>query len=71
MKDVYTYAVDLPPSVREMVVPTDDGYTVYTNSRHSIEAQREALRHAEKHIRRNDWEKEDARQIETEVHHAD
>lgn len=68
MTDVYIYSVNLPPQVSEVVTPTGDGYTVYVNARHTIEAQRQALEHARRHILSADFEREDVQKIEAEGH---
>lgn len=68
MTEVFVYPVNLPLKVREMVVPSEDGYTVYLNAMHSTEVQLAALHHALEHIQQLDWEKPDAIQIEADAH---
>lgn len=55
-------------SVREMVTPCFDGYTIYINARLSDLGQSEALNHAMWHISNNDFEKEDVQTIEHLAH---
>lgn len=46
----------------------DGGYTVIINSDLCQRKQREAYRHAMKHIKENDFEKADVQTIEAEAH---
>jgi len=68
MDDFFTYYVDMPDNISEMVTPCYDGYTVYINSRISEEKQHKALSHALRHIRNNDFNKTDVNSIESEAH---
>lgn len=70
MDNVYIYIVDLPDRVDEMVTPCFDGYTVYLNARLTYAGRVRAYHHALRHIERNDWEHEDAQQIEKEAHYG-
>lgn len=56
--NVFVYKVSTPPSVKEMVMPCADGYTVYISDALSPEAQRAAFLHALKHIDNGDCEDE-------------
>lgn len=69
MDNIYVYFIKFP-SLRqhEAIVPCFDGYTVYIDERLGYEQQREAYRHAIKHIRENDFEKEDVDEIEINAH---
>lgn len=68
MADVYVYIVDLPDRVDEMVTPCIDGYTVYLNARLSYAGRVRAYLHAVRHIERNDFERANVQEIETETH---
>lgn len=46
----------------------DDSFSIFLNSRYNDETLRDALEHAIKHIRNNDWDKLDVQVIETEAH---
>lgn len=65
---VYTYIVDLPPHISEMVAPCCDGYTIYLAASLSPSGRARAYNHAMRHIRNHDFEKYDVQQIETEAH---
>lgn len=55
MSDVIIRLIDLPCRVRGMTTPNDDGsYNVYINSRLDVVAQRLALEHELRHVRRGD-----------------
>lgn len=66
MVDVYTYLVELPDQIEEMVVPCLDGYTVYIDQNLTAERRVSAFRHALRHILHGDHEKADVGQIEQE-----
>lgn len=68
MGDVYIYIVDLPDRVDEMVAPCIDGYTVYLNARLTYAGRVRAYHHAMRHIERNDFERANVQEIETETH---
>jgi len=68
MADIYTYIVDMPTELREMVAPCIDGYTVYINAKLDTDKQREAYNHALKHILSDDWSKSDVQEIEYTAH---
>lgn len=56
MPDVIVRLIDLPCRVRGMTTPNDDGsYNVYINSRLDAAAQRTALMHELRHVRRGDF----------------
>lgn len=55
--------------VGEQITANSDGsYTIFLNARLSHERQLEAYAHALRHIQENDFEKENADQIEVEAH---
>lgn len=67
--DINTQLIDLPTAAHEVVVTNEDGsYTIIINARLSSEAQHKAYRHALRHIRSNDFEKDDVQQIEADAH---
>ena len=70
MDNIYTYVIDLPSSINEMVTPCFDGYTVYINACLSPSGMRKAYNHAIHHITNHDFEKSDVQQIEMEAHGA-
>ena len=65
---VFTYIIDLPESVNEMVTPCADGYTVYLNAKLSYHARVRAYEHALRHISHHDFEKYDVQLIEADAH---
>ena len=68
MDDIYTYLIDLPNGVNEMVMPCFCGYTVYIEKNLTYEAQIKAYQHAMWHILNDDFTKEDVQSIEEEAH---
>ena len=66
MDDVYTYYLELPEGIDEVVMPCLGGYTVYIDPRLSTTQQEEAYKHAMAHIVNNDFEKYDVAEIENE-----
>ena len=58
--------------VKETIVKNeDDSYTIFIDSSLSSEEQRNAFAHAMKHIIGNDFEKEDADNIEYNAHNME
>lgn len=51
-----------------MVTPCIDGYTVYLNARLTYAGRVRAYHHAMRHIERNDFERANVQEIETEAH---
>lgn len=66
--DIHVFIVDLPPHINEMVTPCFCGYCIYIDVKLSPEGRKKAYHHALAHIENNDWEKEDANEIENERH---
>lgn len=66
--EVYTYLVDLPAGVSEMVTPCLGGYTIYIDSALTFEGRMRAFRHALYHIEHGDFDKTDVQSIESEAH---
>lgn len=71
-QDVFVEIMDLGDTkIPETVVLNDDGsYTIFINARFSFEKQQESVNHALKHIKADDFFKNDVsvQQIETETH---
>ena len=68
MDDIFVYAIDLPPSIHEYIMPCADGYTVYIN-RNLCERKRfEAFEHAMTHIRNGDFDRFNVQEIECSAH---
>ncbi len=71
MDDIRVIYLDLPPTVKGMVVKTfDDGdyYTICLNVNISVEEQMKAYRHEVEHILGADFDGADADEIEMERH---
>lgn len=66
--EVYTYLVDLPAGVSEMVTPCLGGYTIYIDSALTFEGRVKAYDHAMYHITHGDFDKTDVQQIESKAH---
>jgi len=67
--EVFVYLLDMPASIRETVTPNQDGtYSIFINSRLSHDARLSALEHAMKHIKRDDFCKDDVQKIEHDTH---
>lgn len=67
--DINTQLIDMDVLVSEQISKNSDGsYTIFINARLSHERQIEAYAHALRHIQENDFEKENADQIEVEAH---
>lgn len=69
MNDIRVVLMDVDTMVGESIFKNaDDSYTILLNSRWSAEEQRRCFDHALSHIRHNDWEKNNADEIEKERH---
>lgn len=67
--DINTKIIDMDVLVGEQITANSDGsYTIFLNARLSHERQLEAYTHALRHIQGNDFEKENADQIEVKAH---
>lgn len=56
--EVFCYFVDMPCKIGATAVPNEDGtFTVYVNSRLSIEKQKESYLHELRHIKGDDFYK--------------
>lgn len=68
MDNIYHYVVSLPDGIKAFTMPCMDGYTVYTDSKLTMESQREAFRHEMWHILNGDFERSDVQEIEYVAH---
>lgn len=69
MDDIFVYIVDLPTKIHEMVMPCEDGYTIYISNMLDHKNQLKALMHAVSHIRNNDFAScEDVQTLENNRH---
>ena len=68
MDDIFTYCIQLPPGIHEMVVPCCDGYTVYLNIDDDTDRRKKSWQHAMTHIKNGDFEKECVQDIEITAH---
>lgn len=67
--DINTKIIDMDVLVGEQITANSDGsYTIFLNARLSHERQLEAYSHALRHIRENDFCKENADKIEVQAH---
>lgn len=67
--DVNVVTMDFPGRGNEMVVLNEDGsYTILINARLSYEGQLRAYEHAMRHIRENDFNKDNVQAIEARAH---
>lgn len=68
--DYNVQLISFPTSkVHEAVTPNEDGsITIFLDKNMTFEAQKERFLHAMKHLRRNDFDRENVQDIETEAH---
>lgn len=73
MGEIFCYLVDMPYRIDATAIPNDDGtYTIYVNSRLSIERQRKAYLHEIRHIKNDDFYKDiNVNEIEICAHKGD
>ena len=67
-RDWNVKVVNLPPSVKGLVKRTGDYYTFLVNARHTREQNIKTTEHEEKHLKKNDYEKDNADAVEAEAH---
>jgi hypothetical protein len=67
MDDVFVYLVDMPPKVKEMVVPCADGFTIYLDEKLDETEQMVSYLHAVSHILNGDFEKSNVQEIEAKA----
>lgn len=68
MDDVFTYLVDLPDQVNELVCPCADGYTIWIDARLDAAHREKAYLHALGHIRMDDFQKTNVQEVECKAH---
>lgn len=69
--DINTKLIDMDVLVGEQVIKNnDDSYTILLNARLSHERQLECYKHALLHINNEDFEKDNADEIECKTHGA-
>lgn len=68
MDNLFTYLIDLPPTINEAVTPCLDGYTIYINKNLTRDGQLKAYAHALHHITHNDFELPNVQAIEFHAH---
>lgn len=66
--DIYVYFISLPDKIHEVVLPCEDGYTVYIDINLDEKGRIDAYNHALRHVTNNDFEKEDVQEIEFDAH---
>ena len=69
-KKVQTYVIDFPdPEPKEVVTENSDGsYTIFLNAKQSSEQQKKSWIHALKHIKNDDFSKDNVQDIEACSH---
>lgn len=70
MIDYNIQLIDFPSGkVHEAVTPNEDGsVTIFLDKNATFESQRKRFLHVMKHLSRDDFEKEDVQEIESETH---
>lgn len=66
--EYHIYFVELPDGFNEVILPCEDGYTIYLDSRLSEAGIRRSYDHAMEHIRNADFTKSDVQNIENKAH---
>lgn len=70
MDNLHIYLAPLPPNINEVVLPCEDGYTVYLRESLTHEACLDAYNHALGHIARNEFYTGNVQDIEAQAHSA-
>ena len=69
MEDINVQLLNMDTKIPEQLVKNnDDSYTIFLNSRLSRDSQLKSYYHALKHIRENDFAKEEVQEIEANAH---
>lgn len=69
MDGIYTQVIDMDTSITEQVIKnSDDTYTIFLNARLSWERIMLGYYHALKHIQNEDFDKQNADDIEYKTH---
>lgn len=63
--------IDFPKGNETVTKNEDDSYTIFINAKLNCEQQKEAYIHALKHIKGNDFDKEDVGRIEYFAHNME
>ena len=72
MEDINVQLLDMDTKIPEQIVKNqDDSYTIFLNSKLSHDEHLKSYSHALMHIRRNDFDKEDADRIENDTHNME
>jgi len=67
--DIFVHLIDIPGTTNEVVCPNEDGsYSVFIDASLSDVGRKQAYEHALRHIKDNDFEKEDVQFIEAKAH---
>ena len=71
MDDINVKIMDMDVMVPEHLVKnSDDSYTIFLNARLSRDSQLKYYFHAMEHIKKEDFEKENVQEIESEAHNG-
>lgn len=68
MDDIFVYCIPLPEGINELVSPGADGYTIYISDRLDQEHRIRAYKHALRHIKKMDFDRENVQRIELYAH---
>lgn len=68
MDEIYVYCISLPEGINELVAPCFGGFTIYISDRLDREHRIRAYRHALRHIKNGDFEKNSAELVELHAH---
>ena len=69
MEDINVQLLDMDTMIPEHLIKNDDdSYTIFLNARLSRDSQLKSYYHALRHIKEDDFEKEDIQKIEAGAH---
>ncbi len=69
MEDINVQLLDMDTKIPEQLIQnSDDSYTLFINAKLSYENRIKSYFHALRHIRGNDFEKENVQEIESRTH---
>lgn len=69
MEDINVQLLDMDTKIPEQLIKnSDDSYTIFINAKLSQESRVKSYFHALKHIKENDFGKENVQEIESETH---
>lgn len=66
--NAFIYPIDMKGTARAMIRPCVEGYTIYVDINLPRDQQVKAALHELRHIRENDFEKENVQEIEAKNH---